>query len=139
MPLLATEIQPGCFAWFDVAKLFADPLVQRSQKDPFRNGPFICVQEKDGQSAWVALTRENGPYGRTWVKDDWRLHGGPDWRDGTSYFNSLEETFVGPNGSFIAAASNESSYAPHVRPRLSDEGLTFVMDRLRFNKALLLK
>jgi hypothetical protein len=135
MPLLNSEIQPGCYAWFEVEQLFADPLVHRTQTAAFRDGPFICVQEKNGHSVWVALTRQENASGRTWIKADWRLDGDQHWHAGDSYFNSLKETFVGPNASFLVAASNERPYAPHLRPRLSDVGVAFAMDRLKFNNA----
>jgi hypothetical protein len=139
MSLQDTEIQPGCYAWFDVKKLLADKRVEHKAKTKFRDGPFICVQAKDARSVWVELTRQDGAYGREWLKDEWRLEGDPQWLDGKSYFNSLNETFIGPNAAFVDAAASEPAYTPYTRPQLSVEGVEFALKRLKFNGAPLLK
>ena len=138
MPLLLEEIIPGTVAILETQPLLSSPDVRRSEDDiPFRSGPFLCVQVRDGQSTWLNITTRRDPRGlRLELRIEWLLDGSALWRSAPQYVNDARKPFVGTNTVFVLAGANELPHRPHLRPRVSEEGIAAAvaeMARYRVN------
>ncbi|HJP89036.1 MAG TPA: hypothetical protein VJ850_08385 [Candidatus Limnocylindrales bacterium] len=128
MPLRPEDIDPGAVAYFEVAFLNSDPLVTGPAHPTNRNGPFVCYDHVNGQSAWSAITSQERPE-RLYLEPQWRQGGSNAWRNGAQYLNDGATTYAGPDASFIAAAINEAPMNP--RPTLSADGVAAVIVAVR--------
>jgi len=125
MPLMPNEIVPGAVAIFETAPLLNHPDVKPSRDNiPFRSGPFLCVQVKDGSSAWLSITTTKDRRGiRLELKTEWLSDGSEIWRGEPQYVNDARKPFIGPNQAFVIAGANELPHRPHLRPRVAPEGV----------------
>lgn len=132
MPLLEAEISAGAVAILDSTSLNENNDVScGDDKQVFRSGPFLCVQVRDGKSAWVSLTSQRDARGlRLELQLEWRLEGSDIWRNSPQFVNDARKAFVGPNGAFVAAAANELPHRPHRRPRVSEAGVAAVLSEM---------
>ena len=125
MPLLLEEIVPGAVAILVTQPIFENSEVLRSADNvPFRSGPFLCVQVRDGQSTWLTITTRRDPRGlRLKLCTEWLLEGSDVWRSAPQYINDARKPFVGPNTVFVLAGAHELLHRPHTRPRVANEGI----------------
>jgi hypothetical protein len=125
MPLEEHEIKPGAVAILDAASLNGSPDVTcGDDKHVFRSGPFLCVQVREGRSAWVNLTSQRDARGlRLELRQEWRLEGSDVWRNSAQFVHDARKAFVGPNAAFVTAGANELPHRPHNRPHVSEEGV----------------
>lgn len=125
MPLLLEEIVPGAVAILETQPLFDSPDVRRAADNiPFRSGPFLCVQVRDGQSTWLTITTRRDPRGlRLELRTEWLLEGSDVWRGAPQYINDARKPFIGPNAVFVLAGAHELPHQPHARPRVALEGV----------------
>jgi hypothetical protein len=133
MPLMLNEIVPGAVAILDPRLLLEQPDVKHSSDDiPFRSGPFLCVQVKDGSSAWLNITTKKDRRGlRLELLTEWRLDGSKIWRSGPQYIHDVRKPFVGPNEAFVIAGANERHHRSHRRPRVAPEGVAAVVAEMQ--------
>ena len=140
MALLTQEIIPGTVAVLETLPLLNNPEVERSPDDiPFRSGPFLCIQAKNGWSTWLNITTKNDKRGlRLELIPEWLLDGSETWRQGPQFVHDARKTFVGPNAAFIAAGANELPFTLHKRPRVSDMGVTAALNEAKKYNARIL-
>ena len=133
MPLMSEEIVPGIVAILEPEILLNNPQVKRSEDAiPFRSGPFLCVQVRDGQSTWLNITTKKDPRGlRLMLRKEWLLDGSEIWRSAPQFVNDARQSFVGPNTAFVAAGVNELPHKPHLRPRVSVEAITSAIAEIK--------
>jgi len=133
MPLLLNEIVPGVVAILEPGKLLNNPAVKRREDAiPFRSGPFVCVQVRDGQSAWLNISTKKDSRGlRLELRTEWLLDGSEIWRSAPQFVSDARQTFVGPNEAFVAAGANELPHRPHLRPRVSSEAVTAAIAEIK--------
>lgn len=125
MPLLLEEIVPGTVAILETQPMFDSADVRRSADNaPFRSGPLLCVQARDGQSTWLTITTRRDPRGlRLELRTDWLLDGSDIWRSAPQYINDARKPFIGPNAVFVLAGAHELPHQPHARPRVATAGV----------------
>jgi hypothetical protein len=125
MPLLLEEVIPGTVAILETQPLLSNHDVRRSGDGlPFRSGPFLCAQVHDGHSTWLSITTRRDPGGlRLELRTEWLLEGSELWRSAPQYVNDARKPFIGPNAAFVLAGANELPHRPHLRPRVSQEGI----------------
>jgi hypothetical protein len=130
---MPNEIVPGAVAIFETELLLNHPDVKHSSDDiPFRSGPFLCVQVKDGSSAWLNITTKKDRRGlRLELLTEWLLDGSEIWRRGPQYIHDARKPFVGPNQAFVIAGANELPHRPHRRPRVAPEGVAAVVAEMQ--------
>lgn len=123
MPLQSEEIEPGVVAILETAPLLNSSEVKHYESgSTFRSGPFLCIQVKGNQSAWLSLTSRRDPRGlRLELKPEWRLEGSDVWRETPQFISDARKPFIGPLNIFVAAGANELIHQPHNRPRVSAE------------------
>jgi hypothetical protein len=130
MPLLETEIAPGVVAYFDHELLLREPEVERNDDAIDRPGPFVCIQVEGARSVWCAITSRHRPE-RLPIASSWREAGGPSWRVGDAFLVDGLNTYVGPSAAFVRAAAAERPFYPHLRPRISTEGIAAIIEEVR--------
>ncbi|MCW1983610.1 hypothetical protein FHY25_003667 [Xanthomonas arboricola] len=132
MPLEENEIVPGVVAILDAASLNDNPdITCGDDKHVFRSGPFLCVQAKNGNSAWVSLTSQRDPRGlRLELRQEWRLEGSDVWRHSAQFVHDARKAFVGPNLAFVTAGAKELPHQPHNRPQVSEVGVAAVLSEM---------
>lgn len=133
MPLLLNEIVPGVVAILEPEKLLNNPAVKRREDAiPFRSGPFVCVQVRDGQSTWLNISTKKDHRGlRLELRTEWLLDGSEIWRGAPQFVSDARQTFVGPNEAFVAAGVNELPHRPHLRPRVSQEAVAAAIAEIK--------
>lgn len=133
MPLTLAEIEPGIVAILDVSVLTADPRVMYDKTaGTFRNGPFVCVQVLGDKSLWVAITSKRDKRGlRLEIQKGWCIDGSQAWRSTTQYVNDARKPFVGSVLAFVSAGQAELPHHPHKRPRVSQDGVTAILQEMK--------
>ncbi|WP_312842269.1 hypothetical protein [Stutzerimonas nitrititolerans] len=133
MPLPTDEIRPGIVAILDASVLVSDKNIVYSEPDvPFRNGPFVCLEVKDDQSLWLQLTKAPDKRGlRLKITSEWKIDGSKLWQEGDTYIHDARRTFTGPLESFSQAGSKELPHQPHLRPKISPEGVDAALSEIR--------
>lgn len=132
MPLLISEIQPGAVAILDGNILLNDPAVYSpDHQGPVRSGPFVCIQVKNGQCAWLHLTGQRKGNLRLKLKHEWKEDGSPLWQAKEQFINDARKPFFGPIASFVSAGSNELPHQPHKRPKVSSVGVAAIISEVQ--------
>ncbi len=126
MSLTNAEIKAGVVAYFDVAKLNADPAVSKPQSLATRNGPFVCFATNDQSSAWVEVSTQYRDE-RLPIKDEWRKSGSGAWKTKPQYFNDGKSSYADPKASFVAAAVGVDNFTAANRPRVTDDGVAAIL------------
>jgi hypothetical protein len=137
MPLLIEEIVPGVVAILEPEKLLNNPAVRRREDAiPFRSGPFVCVQVRDGESTWLNISTKRDKRGlRLELRTEWLLDGSEVWRSAPQFVSDARQTFVGPNEAFVVAGANELPHRPHLRPRVSAEAVSAAVAEVKRYRA----
>jgi len=135
MPIKTHEIKSGIVALFDPAVLLGDSRmyagILNHVRAGFRKGPFVCIMERDGRSAWLHLTtRAQANYPRLFIQDKWRSHGGYSWLSKPQYIADGRAVFCGDNETFEIASASEWPYQ-HGRPTVSKEGVSAILAEAR--------
>jgi hypothetical protein len=137
MALRLQDIGLGVVAYFDDKLLLAEKSIDNGGSNLNRPGPFVCVQMKDGASAWCPITGEFRPE-RLPLKKQWRRFGSDKWKEDDQYLNDGLNTFVGPNEAFVRAGAKEVPFTQYRRPRVSADGVAAMLEEVRKQGGLLL-
>lgn len=129
MPLTESEVVVGNVAYFDHEVLIREPEIDRDDDNINRPGPFVCVQVKDSDSVWCAITTE-WKFKRLMIEPAWRTGGTPKWRSDPQYLNDGLSTYLGSTKAFLRAAAAERSFAPFVRPGISAAGIVAILEEI---------
>lgn len=130
MPLTEAEITPGVVAFFSVQALNSDNQIIKPTAPTTRNGPFVCFETNNNNSAWTPLTkipREE----RLEIKKEWRLGGSRSWQTTVHYLNDGATTYTGTNKAFVAAATSADTYEPEKRRYIATDGVEEIRTRIK--------
>ena len=138
MPFREVEIRPGMIAWFDVEALNNDRQVIQPASPPTRVGPFVCVEKVGGRSVWTEFTHVYSA-DRLLIDQSWIVNRPKAWGADETYLNDGRTTYVGPDRSFVDAASAQDTYQGTTsRPYLNRDGVAAVIREIRLRGGQLL-
>lgn len=138
MPLLDSEIQAGCVAYFDITTLNADTRVSRPRCPTTRPSPFVCFESANDRSAWAPITTQFRKE-RLFLDPLWRVGGSKQWRTDHLYLNDGACTYVGTNAAFVDSAATETPFMKISRPRLTADGVAAVVAEVRQRRGTMLE
>lgn len=130
MPLLENEIVPGAVAYLSLESLrTSNQLEQPALQPQVRTGPFVCIEVEGSRCSWLEIT---GAYRaeRLLLDPTWKLDGSDVWRNNNQYINDARVPFIGPKAIFVTAGADETAFAPHARPHVSNTGVTALLGRV---------
>ena len=130
MALSSAQIRPGIVAYLDAAALNADAAVVKPVSPTTRNGPFLCFARSGQMSGWAPISTQHRDE-RLLISQEWRVSGGGSWQQDDQYLNDGSTTYVGPNASFIAAATATDKFDAATRPRVLPAGVTAVVGEIQ--------
>ena len=128
-----SEIKVGLVSYLDQTMLSKDKRVLDTYPQEYTEiRPFVCVAVNLPKSTWVPLSSTSRPE-RIQIKAEWRLGGIPMWRDRECYINDGANVYIGFNGAFVDASTNEQTDSK-TRSQMLDEGVTAVLAEIENQK-----
>lgn len=123
MPLLPEEIIPGAVAYMDQRAVFLNKDIEQVPEEcDSKTRPYVCISASEGESTWLALTREYSHH-RLEIVKKWRERGSKKWKTGKMYLNDARNTFKGPHDAFISLTLEEDTFDTIKRPRIAPVGM----------------
>lgn len=121
MSLTKQEISRGAVAILDGDALLKDHLVENGDHGRIGKRPFVCLSVDGGHSVWMLLTTQFSD--KRLLIDQWKIPGSEKWMSESQYLHDARKSFSGPMDSFIASSKGELPHHPHLRPRVSEDGM----------------